>query len=226
MHRLAGELRTGSLSAIAITLAITLGAAHALTPGHDKFALVAYRLGKEARVTKGIRTALAAAYLHVPSGLAAFVVLRLLFGLLPSVTGRPSFAFLLLGYLLIVVAGFMLVIQSLRPTRSAHDGVHALTIGAGLLPCPLTISVLGFAWTQANLAMVGAVLLSLALGISVTIGIVTVLAIIARRRIGAVVAGKFPKIESGARALQGAAGNHGDRDVHDRQTAVMVMALC
>ena len=75
MQRLAGELHTGSLSAIAITLAVTLGAVHALTPGHGKSALVACRLGKEARVTKGIRTALAATFLHVPSGLAAFVVL-------------------------------------------------------------------------------------------------------------------------------------------------------
>src|SRR5262249_27885352 len=183
MRSLAGELRAGGLGTTA--LAFTLGAAHALTPGHGKSALAAYFLGSEARVSKGLRTALLAAFLHVLSGLTAFLVLRLLLGQLPSVSGRPSFVFLLLGCLLIVVAGFMLVIQSLRPTRSTHDGVHALTAGVGLLPCPLTISVLGFAWTQANFVMVGAVLLSLALGISVTIGIVAVLAIIARRGIGA-----------------------------------------
>ena len=39
-----------------------------------------------------------------------------------------------------------------------HDGVHALTAGVGLLPCPLTISVLGFAWTQGSAVMVGLVL--------------------------------------------------------------------
>jgi len=100
----------------------------------------------------------------------------------------------------------VMVIQSLRPTYAAHDGVHALTAGVGLLPCPLTISVLGFAWAQGSAAMVGLVLLSLALGISTTIGIVAVLAIVARTTVGIAMADKLPQIERGARVLQGLAG--------------------
>jgi len=204
MRGLATELRAGGIGTI--VLAFTLGAAHALTPGHGKSAFAAYFLGTEAGVSKGLRTAFLAAFLHVLSGLAAFVVLRLLLGLMPSMSGRPSFPFLVLGYVLVLIAGFMLLFQSLRPRRSAHDGVHALTAGIGLLPCPLTVSVLGFAWTQGNTAMVGLILLSLALGISVTIGAVAVLAIITRKGIGTAVADKVPQFDNGARVLQGAAG--------------------
>ena len=99
-----------------------------------------------------------------------------------------------------------MLIQSLRPTHAAHDGVHALTAGIGLLPCPLTISVLGFAWAQGTAAMVGLVLLSLALGISATIGIVAVLAIVARNTVGTALADRLPQIERGARILQSIAG--------------------
>jgi nickel/cobalt exporter len=127
-------------------------------------------------------------------------------GQLPSVTGRPSPTFLMIGYALIIIAGIVMLVQSLRPAHTAHDGVHALTAGIGLLPCPLTISVLGFAWAQGSAAMVGLVLLSLALGISVTIGIVAILAIVARSALGIAMADRLPQIERGARVLQGAAG--------------------
>jgi ABC-type nickel/cobalt efflux system permease component RcnA len=204
MRGLAAELRAGGVGTVA--LAFTLGAVHALTPGHGKAALAAYFLGKEARIGKGLRVALVAALLHVLSGFAVFLVLRLLIGQLPSISGRPSLTFMLVGYSLIIIAGMVMLIQSLRPAYAAHDGVHALTAGVGLLPCPLTISVLGFAWAQGSAAMVGVVLLSLALGISTTIGIVAVLAIVARTTVGIAMADKLPQIERGARVLQGIAG--------------------
>ena len=112
----------------------------------------------------------------------------------------------MIGYSLIVVAGIVMLYQSIRPAHAAHDGVHALTAGIGLLPCPLTISVLGFAWTQGTAVMVGFVLLSLALGISATIGIVAVLAIVARNTVGLALTDRLPQIERGARVLQGVAG--------------------
>jgi ABC-type nickel/cobalt efflux system permease component RcnA len=200
MRGLAAELRAGGVGTIA--LAFTLGAVHALTPGHGKAVLVAYFLGKKARVGKGLRVALAAAFLHVLSGLAAFLVLRLLIGQLPSISSRPSPAFTIGGYVLIVVAGILMLFQSFRPSHAAHDSVHALTAGVGLLPCPLTISVLGFAWTQGSAAMVALVLLSLALGISTTIGVVAVLAIAARASMGTALADRLPQIERGSLLLQ------------------------
>ena len=170
VRSLAAELRAGGLGTA--VLAFSLGALHALTPGHGKAALAAYFLGQEARVAKGLRVTLSAALLHVLSGFAVFLVLRFIIGQSPSFLGRGSPGFTVVGYGLIVLAGVVMLIQSLRPGSSAHDGSHALTAGIGLLPCPLTISVLGFAWAQSSAAMVGLVLLSLALGISLTIGAV------------------------------------------------------
>jgi hypothetical protein len=46
-------------------------------------------LGKEAPIGKGLRVALVAAFLDVLSGFAAFLILRLLIGQLPSISGRP-----------------------------------------------------------------------------------------------------------------------------------------
>src|SRR5436190_2970451 len=130
MRALAAELRAGGIGAVA--LAFTLGAVHALTPGHGKSALAAYFLGREAHIGKGLRVALAAGLLHVLSGFALFFVLRLMVGRALSIAGRPSPTFLIVGYALIVLAGVAMVVQSLRRTHPAHDGLYALTGGVGL----------------------------------------------------------------------------------------------
>jgi len=203
VRNLAAELRAGGAGTG--LLAFSLGALHALTPGHGKAALAAYFVGQEARVGKGLRVALSAALLHVLSGFAVFLVLRFIVGQSPSLTGRGSPAFAAVGYGLIVLAGAIMLIQSLRSGKGTHDGAHALTAGIGLLPCPLTISVLGFTWAQSSAVMVVFVLLSLSLGISLTIGIVAILAILARSTMGAALAHRLPQLERGARALQGGA---------------------
>jgi cytochrome c biogenesis protein CcdA len=95
--------------------------------------------------------------------------------------------------------------QSLRPTAD-HDGATTLTAGIGLLPCPLTISVLGFAWAQGTAIMIGLVLVALALGIATTIGLVAVAAIIGRHTLGVVLLDRLPQLERASRVLQGVAG--------------------
>lgn len=200
VRTLAAEMRAGGLGTA--WLAFGLGALHALTPGHGKAALAAYFLGQEAPVGKGVRIALMAAMLHVLSGFAVFLVLRFVIGQAHSITGRGSPTFTVLGYGLIILAGAVMLLQSLRPPT----GAHALTGGIGLLPCPLTISVLGFAWVQGTAMMVAVVLVALALGIATTIGIVAVVTILARHTLGQALAHRLPQLERGARILQGIAG--------------------
>jgi nickel/cobalt transporter (NicO) family protein len=192
VRTLAAELRAGGLGTA--WLAFGLGALHALTPGHGKAALAAYFLGREAHIGKGVRIALTAALLHVLSGFAAFLALRFFVGQAHSLTG------------LIIVAGVVMLFQSVRPASAGHDGAHVLTGGIGLLPCPLTISVLGFAWVQGTAVMVTVVLAALALGIATTIGILAVATILARQTFGQALAQRLPQLEHGARVLQGAAG--------------------
>ena len=103
VRTLAAELRAGGLGTAG--LAFGLGALHALTPGHGKTALAAYFVGHEARVAKGLRVALLAALLHVLSGFAVFLVLRFIVGQVPSLSGRGSPMFAVIGYGLIALAG-------------------------------------------------------------------------------------------------------------------------
>jgi nickel/cobalt exporter len=204
IRTLAGELRAGGMGAAG--LAFALGAVHALTPGHGKAALAAYFLGRESGLGKGIRIALSAALLHVLSGFAAFLVLRFILAQAPSITGRDSPTFTVIGYGFILMAGALMLFQSLKAMPHDHHGAHALTAGIGLLPCPLTISVLGFAWLQGSAAMVGLVLVALALGIATTIGIVALAAIMARSMLGTILVDRWPHLERAARVLQGVAG--------------------
>ena len=204
VRALAAELRAGGLGMA--DFAFGLGALHALTPGHGKAALAAYFLGHEARIGKGLRVALLGALLHVLSGFAIFLVVRLALGHVPSLSGRGSPLFMVAGYGLIVVAGLLMIVQSLRPTHAQGDPMHSLTAGIGLLPCPLTISVLGFAWVQSSWPSVAVVLVSLALGIATTIGLVALLAIVARKGMSATIGVLIPDLERWARFVQVGAG--------------------
>jgi ABC-type nickel/cobalt efflux system permease component RcnA len=203
VRALASALREGAVSTL--WLAFGLGALHALTPGHGKAALAAYFLGREAGIGKGLRVALLSAFLHVLSGFAIFLALRFIVGHVPSMTDRGPPAFTVFGYGLIVLAGLMMIVQSLR-TGHTPDGTHSLTAGIGLLPCPLTISVLGFAWSQSSAGMVGLVLVALASGIALTIGAVALGAILGRRSLGAALGAWLPSLERWSRIIQGLAG--------------------
>jgi ABC-type nickel/cobalt efflux system permease component RcnA len=200
---LAAELHSGGM--LTAALAFVLGALHALTPGHGKTALATYFLGQNAKLTTGIRVALTASLLHVVTGAAAFLVLRFIVGQMPAMTSRGPPFFAVTGYGLILLAGVIMTFQSLRSVRATAQP-QLLTLGLGLLPCPLTITVLGFTWAQSAGPMVVVVLIALAAGISVTIGAVALLAIVAQRSLGRTFASRLSKFEQWTRVLQGFAG--------------------
>ncbi len=205
LRTLLAQIRSGGLGTL--LFAFGLGALHALTPGHGKTALAAFFLGSQARAIEGLRVALSAALLHVMSGLVAFIVLRLILRQLPTITDRGPAGFTVIGYGFIVLAGLIMVSQSFARRSGDHRaGRHALTFGIGLLPCPLTITVLGFAWTQSNPFMIGVVLLSLALGIATTIGLVALAAILGRRGLAHALLTRMPQIDRWGRAIQALAG--------------------
>lgn len=205
MRSLATEVRAGGVGGLA--LAFALGALHALTPGHGKAALVAYFLGREGSLATGLRVALSASLLHVVSGFLAFLALTFVVGQSVSLSGRGSPWFTVFGYGLIVFAGLIMLWQSVRPSHEHHlHHTGTITLGVGLLPCPLTISVLGFAWIQGTPMMVLLVLIALTLGIATTIGLVALAAITSRRLAGAALATQVHSFERWGRVLQGTAG--------------------
>ena len=133
---------------------MALGLVHALTPGHGKAIIFSYFLGHNADPFSGIKVAAGAAVTH---GSIA-VILVLIAGRVISPLGRPTGAgawLELTAGLIVAGIGALYVVLSLRGLRrlTLHShGAEAsrpfLAIAMGLLPCPLTIIVVGSAINQ------------------------------------------------------------------------------
>ena len=113
-----GENLGGFLLALAVAFAY--GAVHALGPGHGKFVVVSYFLGREARVMRGIVMAVQIAVVHVIAAIVivwlADLVLRGGFGLgLSDVPGVRAASFLI-----IVGIGIYMLYQAVRASLRAH----------------------------------------------------------------------------------------------------------
>ena len=116
---------------LALAVAFAYGAVHALGPGHGKFVVVSYFLGREARVMRGVVMAVQIAIVHVIAAIVivwlADLVLRGSFGLgLSDVPGVRAASFLI-----IVGIGIYMLYQAVRASLSVrahrahgHDHSH------------------------------------------------------------------------------------------------------
>ena len=112
---------------LALAVAFAYGAIHAFGPGHGKFVVVSYFLGREARVMRGVVMALQIAVVHVIAAIVivwlADLVLRGGFGLgLSDVPGVRAASFLI-----IVGIGLYMLYQAVRASLRARghgDHVH------------------------------------------------------------------------------------------------------
>lgn len=117
---------------LALAVAFAYGAVHAFGPGHGKFVVVSYFLGREARVMRGVVMAVQIAIVHVIAAIVivwlADLVLRGGFGLgLSDVPGVRAASFLI-----IVGIGLYMLYQAIRASLSArasavagHEHTHA-----------------------------------------------------------------------------------------------------
>ena len=107
---------------LALAVAFAYGAVHALGPGHGKFVVVSYFLGREARVMRGVVMAVQIAIVHVIAAVVivwlADLVLRGGFGLgLSDVPGVRAASFLI-----IVGIGVYMLYQAVRASLKARSG--------------------------------------------------------------------------------------------------------
>ena len=173
--------------AVGMAVAVALGLVHALTPGHGKAVIFSYFLGQSASPLTGLRVAAGAALTH---GTIA-VVLVLIAGRVISPLGRPTGAGAWLeatAGLIVAAIGALYVVLSvrslLRPAVHAHGAEGSrpfLAIAMGLLPCPLTIIVVGSAVNRG--ATLGGITLAagISIGSAITIGCFGLLGIALRR---------------------------------------------
>ena len=194
---------------LALAVAFAYGAVHAFGPGHGKFVVVSYFLGREARVMRGVVMAVQIAIVHVIAAIViiwlADLVLRGGFGLgLSDVPGVRAASFLI-----IVGIGLYMLYRAVRASlgRRAHGAAgHAhrhhhghdhghdhhhghggrveggiLALAAGMVPCPGAVLIMLYA--VANDMIVPGTLLvaAMSLGIGSSICVLGVGAILARQ---------------------------------------------
>jgi nickel/cobalt exporter len=197
------------LFATGMAVAVGLGLVHALTPGHGKAVIFSYFLGHAASPLAGLRVAAGAALTH---GTIA-VLLVLVAGRVLSPLGRPVGA----GAWLEVIAGAIvaaigalyvgLSVRGLRrPVNHGHHGAEGsrpfLSVAMGLLPCPLTIIVVGFAINR-GATLAGIVLAAgISIGAAVTIGCFGLLGIALRRGGLALLGGNIHRVLKGLAYLE------------------------
>ena len=114
---------------VALAVAFAYGAVHALGPGHGKFVVVSYFLGREARVMRGVVMAVQIAIVHVIAAVVivwlADLVLRGGFGLgLSDVPGVRAASFLI-----IVGIGLYMLCQAVRASLGRRTQGHDHDLG-------------------------------------------------------------------------------------------------
>ena len=195
---------------LALAVAFAYGAVHAFGPGHGKFVVVSYFLGREAGVMRGVVMAVQIAIVHVIAAIVivwlADLVLRGGFGLgLSDVPGVRAASFLI-----IVGIGLYMLYQAVRGSlgRRAHGHGHGhhhdhghdhhhrrdlyhshgsraeggiLALAAGMVPCPGAVLIMLYAVAN-DMIFPGTLLVAaMSLGIGSSICVLGVGAILARQ---------------------------------------------
>lgn len=173
--------RLGEGDAMVLALAFALGLVHAATPGHGKSVVLTYFVGYKARPWAGLAMGMKIALSHVGAALAVFLVLRLILdrtmremndNLLPTIS-----------YGGIALVGLFLIWQALRGRQCharAGRGPGMLPIFIGMVPCPITLSVLLVAASQGHILASLLLAAVMALGMAATLTAVALLAITMR----------------------------------------------
>ena len=194
---------------LALAVAFAYGAVHAFGPGHGKFVVVSYFLGREARVMRGVVMAVQIAIVHVIAAIVivwlADLVLRGGFGLgLSDVPGVRAASFLI-----IVGIGLYMLYQAVRASLRArghggrghrhdhghghdhghhHDHSHGskaeggiLALAAGMVPCPGAVLIMLYAVANDMIVPGSLLVAAMSLGIGSSICVLGVGAILARQ---------------------------------------------
>jgi ABC-type nickel/cobalt efflux system permease component RcnA len=194
-----------ALLAALIPLGIAFGAVHALTPGHSKTVLASYIAGSRLAYLRGVAVAGTLALVHVFSAvLIAMTAAALVTRTLGGVGRAPLLEDLSRGILILI--GIWLLARALRRRTHPHGEGFAVAVVAGLIPCPLTLFAMFFAYSRGVPEAGFAFALSMMIGVATTLSLVAALTILARERVLAFMASHGSSAEQAARWLDGLAG--------------------
>ena len=192
---------------LGLAVAFAYGSIHAFGPGHGKFVIVSYFLGREARVMRGVVMAAQVAIVHVIAAVAVVwlvdIALKAGFGVgLSEVPGLRAASFLI-----IVAIGLYMLYSAVRASFGADDGApghhhhhHShhghdhhhhhgsggaegglLALAAGMAPCHGAVLVMLYAVANGMIVPGFLLVAAMSLGIGLSICILGVGAILARQ---------------------------------------------
>lgn len=204
---------TVPLAAVALALAIMLGALHALAPGHGKTVMAAYLVGQRGTVRQGILIGLTVTATHTAGVLALGSLVT------ASATVAPERLYPLFGVasgLMLAAIGASLLRRALR-ARRPHDHAHnhdlgeaigtrrllALGFAGGLVPSPSAVVVLLGATAIGQVWLGVALVLAYGFGMAATLSGAGILLVRMRRFAEARAAGRRarPQLALLARAI-------------------------
>ncbi len=191
-----------------VALAFTYGVLHAILPGHRKTVLISYYIAEPARLWHGVFVGFAFAVMHVVSagvivGIALGVVQMATGGAVNEMTRAVQVAS---SWLIIAIGLFYLVMkirnwlaereerESVRMrdvlsisdheslethiSRSRPQSIWPAVLSAGIVPCPVTTSVLLFSVSIGAVGVGLASVIALSAGLGVALSLISVLTII------------------------------------------------
>jgi nickel/cobalt transporter (NicO) family protein len=192
-------------SLLLLGAAFIYGALHALGPGHRKTILFSYFLSQGGSWWHGIAAGTGLAVVHAGS---AFVMVWGMYRIirLPFSTALDSAGYLIetLSYLLIAAMGILLLIHSwkegnanrkLRPAEEQEKGdrhrdrrdrrrtLLLIVVSAGIVPCPGAATILLFGISLEAAALAVSALVSMSLGMALTLSAVGVLTLTMKKGI-------------------------------------------
>lgn len=156
-----------------LPMGMLFGAAHGLTPGHNKMVLASYVMGDGVPALRASLIAIVLTAVHVGSAVA--IALGASFLVSRTITNAGQAPLLeMASRILLVMIGLWLVLRAVLGRPHAHGEGLGFAVIAGLIPCPLTLFVMVLAMSQgvpeaglvfaiAMLAGVGLVLITVAL---------------------------------------------------------------
>jgi ABC-type nickel/cobalt efflux system permease component RcnA len=195
------RLRQGEVAGAALGvawIAFLYGVLHAVGPGHGKLVVSSLFLARDARLATAIAVSGAVSLLQTLTAVALVSVVALLLGRGGFDVLRDSRRAELISYGLITVIGVGMLVGAVRELRdhrhhearedhpdatgrASGRASRGLVIAAGLTPCASAIIILLFAIGQEVFLVGIAATLVMAVGMGLTVSVVGILAVLARR---------------------------------------------
>ena len=197
------RLRQGEVAGAALAvawIAFLYGVLHAIGPGHGKLVISSLFLAREARLGTAVAVSGAVSFLQTVSAVAIVSVVTLALGRSGFDVLRDSRHIELVSYGLIATIGLIMLVAAIRELWADRDGdavpsgdgpgragqtsgrvSGGLVLATGLTPCASAVIILLFALGQGVFLVGIAASLVMAVGMGLTVSLVGILAVLARR---------------------------------------------